>query len=288
VARQLSIGLVGEDVKLVQNTLNTIAQFNQLKFNTNNPLLIVDGIFGAKTKGRVVEFQSRHAIVGDGIVGPVTMNLINIAMDIIKKLPPPPAPRSVYNRMFAIQYAGIFFNRVTSDARVATKAGYPRAINGVTLTPGLFFSQVGFVNAEEDCTHFVSCCIGRPPPMTIAGIKITAGNLPLQTAPHVKAAGAYGRDTVPEMVPHLVANRLATIVGAQFQARDMQTTEDNIKNHLRPGDLIAYASKDTPGKYEHLTLLVSEFGIACHTRSRFNERFDTIGFPWVTLLKLPA
>lgn len=285
--RQLSIGLTGDDVRQLQNWLNTIAQYRQPKFDTANPLLKTDGIFGPKTKARVVEFQSRNGIVGDGIVGPITMNLINIAMDVVKKLPLPRPAGGSYQRMFAIMYAGIFYDKITSDGRIATKAGYPHVINGVTITPGLAFSQIGFIAGEEDCTHFISCCIGRPPTMNITGVSIRAGGLPLQTAPHVKQAGAYGRDTVPEMVPHLVSARLATIVGPQFQPRDLPLTRQNIVSKLQPGDLIAYASKDKPDKYEHLVILVGPTTIACHTRSRFGAEFDTIGFPWLTLLRLP-
>lgn len=189
--------------------------------------------------------------------------------------------------MFALIYARIFHDKITSDGRIATKTGYPRTINGVAITPGLPFTQIGAIPGEEDCTHFVSCCIGRPPTMKMAGVDIQGGNLPLQTAPHVKAAGAFGRDTVPEMVPHLVSAKLATIVGPQFQPRDLPLTRHNIVTKLQPGDLIAYASKDKPGSYEHLVILVGPTAIACHTRSRFGPEFDTIGFPWVTLLRLP-
>ena len=287
MTRQLSMGLSGEDVKQLQNALNTIAQFKQPKFDTANALLKTDGIFGVRTKARVVEFQSRNNIVNDGIVGAITMNLINLAMDVIKKLPAPPPPVGIYKRMFAIIYARMFHDKITSDGRIATKTGYPRAVNGVNLTPGLPFSQIGAIAGEEDCTHFISCCIGRPPPMKVTGTNIEGGGLPLQTAPHVKQAGAYGRDTVPEMVPHLISAKLATVVGPQFQPRDLPLTKHNILTKLQPGDLIAYASKDKPANYEHLVILVGPTAIACHTRSRFGPDFDTIGFPWVTLLRLP-
>lgn len=281
------MGLSGEDVRALQNALNTIAQFKQPKFDTKDPLLKTDGLFGTRTKARVVEFQSRNNIVGDGIIGSITLNQINIAMDVIKKLPLHPPPTGVYKRMFAIIYARIFHDKITSDGRIATKTGYPRTINSVKITPGLPFKQIGFIAGEEDCTHFVSCCIGRPPQMKVGGISIEGGGLPLQTALHVKNAGAYGRDTVPEMVPHLVSAKLATIVGPQFQPRSLPLTKHNILTKLQPGDLIAYASKDKPANYEHLVILVGPTNIACHTSSRFGPEFDTIGFPWVTLLRLP-
>ena len=62
--RTLSSGATGSDVIELQSRLN------------NAPLgsvpLDVDGIFGPKTRARVVEFQARKGLAADGIVGPKT------------------------------------------------------------------------------------------------------------------------------------------------------------------------------------------------------------------------
>jgi hypothetical protein len=66
-----------------------------------------------------------------------------------------------YDRMAALTYAGAFYDKVCHDARVATKGGYPARINNVLLTPGLPLNQIGAITGEDDCTHFISCCVGQ-------------------------------------------------------------------------------------------------------------------------------
>ncbi len=63
--RLLSAGATGPDVRDLQSRLN-LAPPTQL------PPLAVDGIFGPKTRARVVEFQKNKGLVADGIVGPKT------------------------------------------------------------------------------------------------------------------------------------------------------------------------------------------------------------------------
>lgn len=58
-------GSTGPDVILLQSTLNA-------RPPTALPPLVVDGIFGRKTLARVREFQAAHALVVDGIAGPLT------------------------------------------------------------------------------------------------------------------------------------------------------------------------------------------------------------------------
>jgi peptidoglycan hydrolase-like protein with peptidoglycan-binding domain len=60
----IKIGMSGPNVCDLQQMLN-------LKV-AEPPLLKVDGIFGPKTKARVVKFQAGNRLVADGIVGPLT------------------------------------------------------------------------------------------------------------------------------------------------------------------------------------------------------------------------
>ena len=57
----LEMGSNGIDVKRLQQMLNS--QFS------NDQALVVDGIFGPKTRSRVVQFQKSNNLVADGIVG---------------------------------------------------------------------------------------------------------------------------------------------------------------------------------------------------------------------------
>ncbi len=63
----LVLGSTGEDVILLQSTLNS-------RPPTALPLLLVDGYFGPVTQERVVEFQRNNGLLVDGVVGPITWN----------------------------------------------------------------------------------------------------------------------------------------------------------------------------------------------------------------------
>ncbi len=64
MARNLSKGATGQDVRVLQDRLN-------YHLRRETPLA-VDGIFGTKTHDRVSKFQALHALQKDGIVGPRT------------------------------------------------------------------------------------------------------------------------------------------------------------------------------------------------------------------------
>lgn len=63
--RTLKMGFVGADVVALQGALN-------LSPPCLPPLLVTDGIFGAKTLTRVKAFQRNNGLMADGIVGPLT------------------------------------------------------------------------------------------------------------------------------------------------------------------------------------------------------------------------
>jgi len=60
----IKVGDRGSSVTSVQQMLNTTG--------TRLPLLSIDGIFGVKTRSRVVEFQNDNGLVADGLVGDAT------------------------------------------------------------------------------------------------------------------------------------------------------------------------------------------------------------------------
>ena len=71
VARTLKVGSRGDDVKRLQENLNTLG------YNTGKP----DGIFGNGTKNAVVAFQKAKGLTADGIVGSGTQNAITRALN---------------------------------------------------------------------------------------------------------------------------------------------------------------------------------------------------------------
>lgn len=80
----------GPDVRTIQNRLNQAAtrpgQASKL------PALVADGIFGAKTAKRVVEFQAVHGLGVDGVVGPKTEGKLNELLGSPTHLTPPHVP----------------------------------------------------------------------------------------------------------------------------------------------------------------------------------------------------
>jgi hypothetical protein len=209
-----------------------------------------------------------------------------------------------YNRTAAVNYARFFSNRVCHDARVALKTGYPSVISGVNLTPGLPLTQVGIPRSEEeDCTHFISCCVGQALPLMALPGALSPLRIPVPFGPQsgglaisspFSALGVYGQTWTPALVDEL--KKLgAKVVGKDFEAYHREslplaawTLIDAAIKKLEPGDVLAYASKDNALKYEHICLIVAKNGkIACHTHSRFGEDYTDVNFAWVTLLKMP-
>jgi peptidoglycan hydrolase-like protein with peptidoglycan-binding domain len=62
--QMLVIGSAGSLVRDLQQKLNSLP--------TNLVRLVVDGVFGPKTKSRVMEFQGQNNLSPDGVVGPLT------------------------------------------------------------------------------------------------------------------------------------------------------------------------------------------------------------------------
>lgn len=67
----LKVGSTGADVRLMQSYLNTIRIVYP-----SIPELVVDGIFGEKTREAVIAFQNVFLLAPDGIIGPVTWDYI--------------------------------------------------------------------------------------------------------------------------------------------------------------------------------------------------------------------
>lgn len=65
----LRMGSTGEAVRQLQGWLNLIP-------GTKLAALVVDGIYGLKTTGRVREFQGQNKLVADGEAGPLTLGVI--------------------------------------------------------------------------------------------------------------------------------------------------------------------------------------------------------------------
>lgn len=67
----LRVGSTGPDVRLMQTYLNTIRIVYP-----SIPYLIVDGVFGERTRESVIAFQNTFLLAPDGVIGPVTWDYI--------------------------------------------------------------------------------------------------------------------------------------------------------------------------------------------------------------------
>jgi len=83
----------GSDIKTIQSRLNLVS-IKGLPQPSKLPAIAADGIFGAKTAQRVVEFQSMCGLTVDGIVGRQTETKLNELLGSPTFLTPPSSPPS--------------------------------------------------------------------------------------------------------------------------------------------------------------------------------------------------
>lgn len=75
--RTLRMGSQGADVAGLQQSLNDLGTDpRQPQQRSAQHALVPDGIFGVRTRGRVVEFQLKNGLTADGIAGPITLGRI--------------------------------------------------------------------------------------------------------------------------------------------------------------------------------------------------------------------
>jgi peptidoglycan hydrolase-like protein with peptidoglycan-binding domain len=75
--RTLRTGSQGADVAGLQESLNDVGANPRLPLQRSAlPALAEDGIFGLRTRTRVIEFQMKNGLSPDGIVGPMTLGTL--------------------------------------------------------------------------------------------------------------------------------------------------------------------------------------------------------------------
>lgn len=73
----LRLGSKGEAVRAIQEMLNFIGtRVQALEGGDDYVPLALDGDFGKRTEAAVIDFQSQHGLLADGIVGPITMRAL--------------------------------------------------------------------------------------------------------------------------------------------------------------------------------------------------------------------
>jgi Putative amidase domain len=244
---------------------------------------------------------------------------------------PDPQPTPVkYDAAAAVKFARKYWNRPCPDLRISPDLNGPDPrlkIRGfIDASRVVKFSkcngpeEIAVDNAGQvvhqgtwdfldDCTHFISCCIGRPPkgpllnaanakPDQIAKWRAdieAAGGLELPT--HSLDESMYGLSGADCLIEFLTApSRKWAKVIAEAKTKDEARS---LMDQMLPGDLIAYVGN----RLDHLAILLGDHGkingkVACHTYCRsdhpdctWDNDWDAIKPPGgdyrVTLLQMP-
>lgn len=126
----LRLGAIGDAVRQVQAGLNLLpTQLLRLK---------IDGIFGVRTQGRVLEFQRFNRIVQDGVVGDITLGLIETLLRNLGLWPPPdpgPGPsagavRPINNEMVGMTGLGNLYEQILPSRMMVDMTSYVRNSDG--------------------------------------------------------------------------------------------------------------------------------------------------------------
>lgn len=198
-----------------------------------------------------------------------------------------------YDRTAALAYARAYWTKVCTDEYVAIKQSpYFKKVDAATIflrttasDPSTEVARPGSgsdipLDDLEDCTHFVSCCLGSPPGGTGGGIPITRDFNTI-----------YGRLSADRLYNDLVSQgRVEPVVEKKTFAQAASSL-----GSLQEGDLIFYF--DTPrNRYGHSAIYLAGAGkrIACHTYCRgeanndYPQAWDSVNLPLCTLLKVKA
>lgn len=125
----LKMGVVNEAVRQVQAGLNLLP--------TALARLKIDGIFGIRTHGRVVEFQRGNRLAPDGVVGPVTISLLEQLLRAIGLWPPPEQPpaagavRPINTEIVGLSGADNLFQQILPSRMMVDMSTYVRDSNAV-------------------------------------------------------------------------------------------------------------------------------------------------------------
>jgi hypothetical protein len=169
-----------------------------------------------------------------------------------------------YDRDAALAYARAYWDRPADDGFVAGEFGshdfvavpdgarFVHDFNGdlalgtehLLLPDGRRWEW----KALDDCTHFMSCCLGAP-----------GGGLAIPS----ELDGPYGIIGADRLVRHLDRAGLVEILPvADKRAPEIE--------RLAPGDLIGYYSRPR-SRYVHLAMYLGEGRIVCHTYCRSDD-----------------
>lgn len=199
---------------------------------------------------------------------------------------------NVYKRDAAVKYAREYWSRICSDGYIGMGSRNPPygAFDLATI-----FQRTGVpdpyeqacpphqqpINISEidDCAHFISCCIGKPPGGTGGGLDIG------RDFPNA----IYGIISANKLYLDLTNKGLITVVGTQLSEAQAEARLYS----LQAGDLIFYWDPKK-ARYGHVGMYMADFEnrISCHTYCRGDQatesQWNSVHIPNVkyTLVKI--
>jgi peptidoglycan hydrolase-like protein with peptidoglycan-binding domain len=138
--RSLAYGCTGQDVRQLQKLLNF-----HLPFLPRWRPLVADGVFGPKTRERVIDFQrlSSEQLAPDGIVGPLSRRALLLSHDFrtqVKLRPKPPATATTTSSTAKTQPAGLGatppVSTTTTSSTAKTQPANPVSQRSVSVQVG--------------------------------------------------------------------------------------------------------------------------------------------------------
>jgi len=174
-----------------------------------------------------------------------------------------------YNRVGALAYARNNWNKVATDLFIASSNHNPPFVSAPANTVFVHRPPDGSIpvhhddamsgsqlvldwNGTDDCTHFLSCCIGKPPNGTAGGLSV----------PQDFPTGPYGVIACQRLFDWLKSQPNAKLVVEK-------KSDPTLISQISAGDLIFYWNASL-GRYHHAGMFLGSpsYAIACHTYSR--------------------
>jgi peptidoglycan hydrolase-like protein with peptidoglycan-binding domain len=190
----LSIGSSGDDVKLLQFTLNLSQSETQLA---------TDGFFGLKTDAAVRVFQRSHGLQSDGIVGPKTASALGLGFLAGRATPAPHRGLTPNHNPSTPHGSDIPPSPHPTDTSAITEM-VEALVRGLSMVKGAFFSALQVLDdLPDEVTDQVRSLVGGAFSTAISALRSAA-----------QAAVSAGVQGASQIIQNAVRTALQTCINA--------------------------------------------------------------------------